>query len=44
MCRIGQELKMSLEEVGLMSKAEVYIWLAYFKLLAEEARANGTNR
>jgi hypothetical protein len=44
MCQLGQELKMSLEEVGKMSKAEVFIWLAHFKLTAEEAKRHGTNR
>ena len=45
MCRLGQELKMSLEQIGQMSTPEIYIWLAYFKIENEEAKARGrTNR
>jgi hypothetical protein len=45
MCKLGQQLNKSLEEIGEMSVAEVYIWLAYFKIEAEEAKTRrGTNR
>jgi len=44
MCFLGHKLHKSLDEIGQMSKAEVFIWLAHFKLEAEEARRHGTNR
>ena len=44
MCFLGQKLNKSLDEIGNMSKAEVYIWLAHFKLEAEEVKRHGTNR
>ena len=44
MCFLGQKLKKSLDEIGELSTAEVFIWLAHFKLEAEEAKRSGTNR
>jgi hypothetical protein len=36
LCRIGQELNKSLEEVAELSLAEMEIWIAYFNLQAKE--------
>ena len=35
---MGHELHMSLEQVAEMSMPELEIWIAYFKLQAEEQR------
>jgi hypothetical protein len=37
---LGQELKMSMEEVLCMTQDEFYYWIAYFKVKAEREKLN----
>ena len=38
LCRVGQELGMSLESVAEMSLPELELWMAYFTLQTEASK------